>query len=444
MSTRQAKNHSISRRQFLKRASAAVGAISFPYIVSSSALSRGKLPAPSERITIGMIGTGNQGTGHLRGLLPMPETQIVAVCDPFRNKRENAAQIVNAAYSNQKARGRFTGCSAYNDFRELLARPDIDAVFIASPENWHALQGVAAAKAGKDIYLEKAMAVTIAEGQALVKAVNRYGRILQVGTQQRSDARFRKACELVRNGYIGKLLSITTGVWGGYQGPIAKPAPVPEGLDWRMWLGPAPWKPYAPQRVHNLTGWMLASDYCIGFQAGWGAHHNDIAVWGMGTEHTGPIKIEGRGIFPKEGMNDTPISWHTEYLFADGLRWTFTSNDKNPVGIRFEGTDGWVFVNRSLIDTHPKSLLTTELGPNDIRLYHSNNHKQDFLDCVKTCSEPICPVEAGHYTNNICILSDISVRLGRKLKWDPAREIFINDKQANHMLTRTMRGRWHL
>ena len=431
----------LTRREFLGRVG--VG-LALPYFVPARSLGGPGRLAPSERITVGMIGVGGQGTGHTIGLVGNRAAQVVAVCDPWGGHRENAQRIVDTAYAQQRTDGAYAGCATYNDFRELLGREDIDGVVIASPENWHALHGVAAAQAGKDVYVEKALAVTIAESQALVRAVRGHGRVLQVGTHQRSDAQFRQACELVRNGYIGKLHKIVSGSWRGHQGPVEQVSPVPENFDWPMWLGPAPWKPYAPQRIENLTGWMLCSDYCIGFQAGWGSHHNDIALWGYGDRLVGPIEVEGKGVFPKEGMNDTPTTWHTEYVFGDGVRMIFATDNEVPVGIRFEGSDGWVFVNRGGIDAHPKSLLEVKAGPNELHLYESRHHMSNWLECIKTRREPICPIEAGHRVNTICILSDLSIRLGRKLTWDPGAETFINDEQANGRLRRPMRAPWQV
>jgi predicted dehydrogenase len=436
----------VTRRRFLGSAAAtaavAAGSGAFPAIVPASARGADGATAPSERVSVGMIGVGNQGMFHTQALAARSDAQIVALCDPQRDQREAGRKHVEEVYAQRRNAGSFRGIVTTSDFRELLARPDVDAVFIATPEHWHALTAIAAARAGKDIYLEKAMTVTIAEGQALARVVRRYGRILQVGTQQRSQWQFRLACELVRNGCIGALHTIVAGLPSGYPGPPVAEEPVPEGFDYDMWLGPAPWKPYSGDRVTNLKGWMLTYDYCVGFQAGWGSHHLDIAQWGNGTDHTGPVEVEGRGVFPEEGLNDTPMTWHTEYKYANGVRLVFTTTNENPMGIRFEGADGWVFVNRETIDAHDKSLLKTRFAPGALRLYRSDNHHDDFLDCVRTRKEPICPVEVGHRTTTLCNLSDISIRLGRKLRWDPDRERFINDDEATRLMARATRAPW--
>ena len=429
-----------SRRCFLQSLGAGVLA---PLVLPGSVLGRDGGTAPSERITVGIIGTGNQGTLHTLMMLGMPDAQVLAVCDPVRAKREAAKRRVDDTYTEVRGRT-FQGCAAYSDFREMLQHSDIDAVIVASPEHWHALHGTAALRAGMDLYIEKALTTTIAEGQALVETARRYCRVVQVGTQQRSSHQFRLACELVRNGYLGKLQTIRVGDPRGYPGPQVRDVPVPEGLDYDLWLGPAPWKPYFPERLENLKGWMLTYDYTVGFQSGWGQHDIDIAQWGNGTDHTGPIEVEGHAVFPSGGLNDTAMTWHTEYRYANGVRLVFTSDNENPYGIRFEGTEGWVFVNRSGIWSHPESLTKVRFKSSDLRLYESRNHHQNFLDCVKTRRDTVCPVEVGHHTNVICNLSDIATRLGRKLSWNPSQERFPNDDQANRMLARAMRQPWQI
>ncbi len=430
----------MKRRDLLKVSRRALTALS---IIPSSVLAIGPT-APLNRITVGMIGVGAQGRNHTRQLLTMPDVQIAAVCDPVRASRTAAKQLVEKSYAASGLRRGFKGCRAYNDFRELLAREDIDAVFISSPEHWHALHTIHAAKAGKDVYCEKAMSRTIAEGQAMVRTLRRYRREFQTGTQQRSSANFRRACELVCNGYIGKLHTIKVGDPKGYQGPKIGREPIPEGIDYNMWLGPACWGPYFAQRLINLKGWMLCNDYTVGFQSGWGQHDIDIAQWGNRTDHTGPVQVQGRATFPKDGLNDTAMTWHTEYVYANGVRLIFTSNDENPHGIRFEGTDGWIFVNRRVLQAEPISLLSVPLKGSDVRLYNSTNHHRDFFDCVRSRRDPVCPVEIGHRTNVICNMSNIATRLGRKLQWNPRTERFVNDAEANRMLSCAMRQPWSL
>ncbi len=430
----------MKRRDLLKASSQVLAALS---IIPSSVLRAGPT-APLSRITVGMIGVGAQGRNHTRQLLRMPDVQIAAVCDPVRANRISAKQLVEKSYATSGPRRKFKGCRAYHDFRELLEREDIDAVFIASPEHWHALHTIHAAKAGKDIYCEKAMSRTIAESQAMVRTVRRYRRVFQTGTQQRSSANFRKACELVRNGYIGRLHTIKVGDPKGYPGPKIARQPIPDGVDYDMWLGPAFWGPYFPERLINLKGWMLCNDYTVGFQTGWGQHDIDIAQWGNGTDHTGPLEAQGRAAFPTEGLNDTAMTWHTEYLYANGVRLVFTSDNENPHGIRFEGGDGSIFVNRRVFRAEPMSLLTVPLKAGDVRLYNSTSHHRDFLDCIRSRRDPVCPVEIGHRTNVICNMSNIATRLGRKLRWNPGTERFVNDVEANRMLSCAMRSPWRL
>ena len=321
----------IHRRSFLR--TFGVGLVA-PLVLPGAVLGRDGGTAPSQRIALGMIGTGNQGTVHTQIMLGMPDVQVVAVCDPVRAKREAAKRMVDEAYALSRGQA-VPGCAAYADFRDLVGRPDINAVFVASPEHWHALHGVAALRAGMDLYIEKALTRSITEGRALVETARRYGRVVQVGTQQRSSDQFRLACELARNGYLGQLQTIKVGDPRGYPGPPVRDVPVPEGLDYDIWLGPAPWKPYFPERLENLKGWMLTYDYTVGFQSGWGQHDIDIAQWGNGSDHTGPVEVEGHAVFPADGLNDTAVSWHTEYLYANGVRLIFTSDNENPYGVRF-------------------------------------------------------------------------------------------------------------
>jgi hypothetical protein len=423
-----------TRRNFLKLAGSFAAA---PLFLPSTVLGRAGETPPSERVTVGIIGTGNQGTVHTRMLVALPQAEVLAVCDPHEAKRKKARELVeNYAPGRQ--------CADYNDFRQLLERKDIDAVFIASPEHWHALQTIAAAHSGKDVYCEKAMAKTIAESQAMVKAVRQNKRIFQLGTQQRSSSKFRLACELVRNGYIGQLKTIKIGDPKGYPGPKVRSEQVPAGLDYDLWIGPAPMSPYFPERLENLKGWMLCYDYTVGFMSGWGQHNIDIAQWANGTDHTTPTEIEGQATFPTEGMNDTAQNWRVEFKYANGVKLLYTSDDANAYGVRFEGSEGHIFVNREGIEAEPSSILKAEFKGTDVRLYKSDHHHLDFLRSVKTRKDPICPVDTGHHTYTICNLCDIAVRLKRPLRWNPEAEQFPGDDRANAMLERPMRSPWKL
>ncbi|MHC4572368.1 MAG: Gfo/Idh/MocA family oxidoreductase [Planctomycetota bacterium] len=441
------KTGRLTRRDFLKSSvGATAGAVlAFPEIVTGVSAAS----APGSRITVGCIGVGRMGLGDMREILGFDQAQVVAVCDVDSKRVEHARQKVEDHYGRHNKNGTYTGCASYRDFRDLLDSDDIDAVLVCTPDHWHALPAIAAAKAHKDIFLEKPLTRTIQEGRVLSDTVRRYARVLQVGSQQRSDSRFRFACELVRNGRIGKLHTVKVGLPidpGTGPEPVM---PIPESLDYSMWLGPAPWAEYTEKRVHpqdgyGRPGWLRISDYCCGMITGWGSHHIDIAQWAMGTEYTGPIEIQGWTKYPKDGLWDVHGKFRIEYTYANGVKLICADNTKNKQGILFEGTQGWVYVRRRVIDAYPKSLLTSAIGPTEIRLYKSNNHKQNFLDCIKSRSETVAPVEIGHRSNTVCVLGYIAMLLGRKLKWNPGKERFINDTEANRLLSRPMRSPWNL
>ncbi len=391
-------------------------------------------PSPANRIAVGCIGVGPQGCGVMRNFLNQPEAQVVAVCDVKRPCRESAQREVNAHYGD-------SGCAAYGDFRELLARDDIDAVLIASPDHWHVPLALAAAKAGKDMYVEKPLTLSLRQGQVLRDAIHRYGRIFQYGTQQRSSREFRFACELVRNGRIGELRTMKVGSPASRVSENIEPMPVPDWIDYDMWLGPAPWAPFSENRVVNQY-WWHNSDYALGFVAGWGIHHVDIAQWGNNADATGPVEAEGTGVFPADGFCDCATRWNVIMRYANGVVLDYADEAQNKHGIRFEGTEGWIHVARSFLDAEPKKLLTATFGPGDVRLYDSRNHVGNLLDCIKSRKPTVCPIDTAIRSDMICHLSDIAMRLGRKVRWDPDRECFRDDASANRMLTRAMREPW--
>ncbi|MBN2315796.1 MAG: Gfo/Idh/MocA family oxidoreductase [Sedimentisphaerales bacterium] len=442
-SIRTKKISDISRRQFLKGSAAVAGTALF---VPSSVFGA---DAPSNRITFGFIGVGRMGSGDMREILGFKQAQVVAVCDVDAKRIENAKKTVNAHYAKQASDGTYRGCNGFGDYRDLIAQADIDAVSIATPDHWHILPAVAAAKAGKDIFLQKPLSLTIQEGRVLSDTVKRYGRIFLVGSQQRSDARWRQACELVRNGRIGKVHTVKVG-FGVDPGTTPQPTmPVPDNLDYDMWLGPAPWAPYTEQRVHpqkdySRPGWLRITDYGAGMITGWGAHHNDIAQWGLGTEYTGPVEIEGQTEYPKDGLWNVHGDFSITYTYANGVKVICADNTKNKQGVLFEGTEGWVYVMRGKIDTQPKSLLSSTIGTDEIHLYKSNNHKLNLLECIKSRRKTVAPAEVAHRSCTVCLLGDIAMRLGRKLKWNPDKEEFVNDEQANRLLSKTMRSPWKL
>jgi len=425
-----------SRRSFLKRIAGVGAALAFPALVPSCVL--GGLSAPSNRITMGAIGTGGRGKGVMRIFLDHADLQMIAVCDVDRERRESAKEMVDKHYKN-------TDCAQYGDFRELLARPDIDTVLIATPDHWHALCVIAACKAGKDIYCEKPFAASIAEGRAAADAVKRYGRILQVGSHERSRKPCRFACELVRNGYIGQLRKMTVNLPVDYPHTtgIEPPEPVPAGFDYDMWLGPAPYEPYTKKRCH--TTFRFIQDYTPGEIIDRGAHVCDLAQWGNGTTLTGPIEIEGQGVFPSEGLFDTAIEYDIHARYANGVKLHITHNA--PRGVKFEGDEGWVFihVHGGNLEANPPSLLRVQIPATGVHLYdETNDHQKNFLNCVRTRQEPIAPAESGHRTASLCHLANIAMVLGRKLRWNPDAERFVGDRQADAMIGKPMRAPWTL
>ncbi|MDH5706572.1 MAG: Gfo/Idh/MocA family oxidoreductase [Candidatus Aminicenantes bacterium] len=440
--SRSQKQKGITRRSFLKAAAASVLA---PAIVPSRIFSQS---APSNTMLMGCIGVGRQGQGDMQELIYRGlETgaRVVAVCDVDAHRMEDAQWLVDKIYSIELEKENYKGCAAYRDFRELLARKDIDGVLIVTPDHWHAPMAVAAAKAGKDIYLEKPLTYTVAEGRKLVKAVRKNKRILQVGSQQRSSTYFLMACEMTRNQRIGKLHTIH--VWlpedQGTGDPL--PMPVPKNLDYDFWLGPKPHAPFTedrvhPQRSYNRPGWLQVEEYSRGMITGWGSHMNDIAQWGNGTDDTGPIEIEAKAEFPDRGLFDVHTTFRAEAMYANGVRMIMETGD--PAGVRFEGDRGFVFVRRGAIEPSDRELLREQTHDDEVKLYRSSNHMKNFLECMRSRKDPVAPVEAGHRSNTICVITHIAMKLGRTLRWDPEAEHFINDDEANRMLDYPHREPW--
>jgi len=431
-----------SRRGFLKRAAASAAAVAgFPYIVPGSALGLNGAVAPSNRIGAGFIGMGKMAKGHLGSFLGDADVQVLAICDVEKGRREAQAKVAEAAYADRSGGTGYSGVAAYNDYRELCARPDIDAVVICTPNHWHALNAVEAARAGKDIYLEKPLARTIGEGQAIVNAVRQYGRMLQTGSQQRSDATFRFAAELVRNGRIGKVQRVHVNVGGPPEEGYDLPAETaPEGLDWDLWLGPAPWRPYCstlcpPESFDGWPQWRDYRDYAGGGMTDFGAHHYDIAQWGLGRDGSGPVEV-----IPPEGKAKSGL----RYVYDDGVE-MIHGGASGESGIEWIGTEGRVAVNRGqYLETDPGWLRYETFSPGEIHLYQSDNHRRNWLDCIKTRRDPICTAEIGHSTATVCHIGNIGYWLRRPLKWDPVAEQFVNDDAANRLLMRSMREPWRL
>ena len=439
------QERNIDRRRFLKKATAfTAAAAAFPYFVSSSALGKAGSIAASDRIVMGCIGLGNRGTSLMRGFLGHQDVQVAVVCDVYESQRQNAKSTVDQHYGNKD-------CATHSDFREVCQRKDIDAVCIATPDHWHVLVSLEAARNGKDMYTEKALGLSVAWDKVLREACYTYGTVFQWGTQQRSDRNFRFGCELVRNGRIGRLHTVLVGVPHDFAFPNQPTQAVPDGLDYNMWLGPAPWAPYTYQRCRPWTKkeswsiWYHISDYCLGGIGGyWGVHHVDIAQWGHGTDDTGPVEIEGAAVFPEDGLADCAISWKVRHTYADGVTMIYMDNKQHKQGVTFQGTEGWVHVSRSGIWAEPESLLTSVIAPDEIHLIESKAHERNFLDAVKTREKTICPIDVAVRSDTVCHLTDICTRLGRTLHWDPEKEDFVNDPEASRMLTRPMRSPWHL
>jgi len=435
-----AKRERIGRRAFLKRSAGGLAAAAaLPTIIPASALGKeGKRP-PSDRVVVGFIGTGNLGRRHhLRGFClnnekVAPRVDVAAVCDVDRNRRSQAAQDC------KEATGRRVG--VYEDYRRLLERKDLDAVFVVTPDHWHALVAIAAMEAGLDVYCEKPLTLTIAEGQAMVSAARRYGTVFQTGSQQRSGDRFRQACELVRNGKIGRLIKVDTHIGGTGSGTWEPAQTPPDELNWDFWLGPAPYRDYRAGHVHYQFRWLL--DFSGGKMTDWGAHHNDIAQWGIGADGSGPVSVEPvKFKFHENGPYDVADDFEVRYQYANGVELTCHSSGKN--GIKFTGEDGWIFVSRGEIEASDPALLEIELGANDVRLYKSDNHHLNWLDCIATRKRCICDVEIGHRSVTVCHLGNLAMRLGRSLQWDPETEKCVGDEAANQLLSKPMRAPWHL
>ncbi|MHC4704004.1 MAG: Gfo/Idh/MocA family protein, partial [Planctomycetota bacterium] len=347
---------------------------------------------------------------------------------------DNAKKIVDQKYGN-------SDCAAYKDFREVTSRGDLDAVLLATPDHWHAIPAIEAARAGLDIHGQKPLARSIREGRAICDAVHRYGRVWQTGSQQRSDYKFRRACELVRNGRIGKILKVEVGLPTGGGTDVKSIQKHPEGLDWDFWLGPAPYVPYRGV-VHWNWRWIL--DYSGGQLTDWAGHHIDIAHWGMGWDRTGPVEIEGAGVYPNEGLYNVPSEYKFTCKYADGIVMTVANNTQLTQGAKWYGETGWIHVNRGGLRASDEKILREEIGPNEIKLYESRDHKQNFLDCVKSRKLTICPVEVGHRSISVGLLGEIAMLTGRKIKWNPETEEIAGDAEAGALLGRSYREPWVL
>ncbi len=414
-------------------AALAAGAIAAPYVITSSALGAGSVPAASERVTLAHIGVGSRGGGVLKGFLGLSDCQSIAAVDPFADRREKTATVINQRSGKNV-------CKPYRDFREVLAREDVDAIVVATPDHWHVPILVAAANAGKDMYVEKPLGLCLDWDLKARSAVKKHGCVFQYGTQQRSSAHCRLGCELVLNGAIGELKSIEVHAPAGKDGGSTEPIPVPEGFDYDLWLGPAPVSPYTEDRCTNKGSWFVY-DNSIGFLGGWGAHPLDIAVWPMRPEQAVPIEYEGTGVVPSEGLFDTVTTWDIRGKYANGVEFIFKDGPNLTI---FTGTRGSIHVSRGGLSSNPASLIKTRLGPDAKRLTASNHHGQNFIDAVKTRAQPVSNIDDAVRSDTISHLADIAIRTGRKIKWDWQKEVIIGDDQAGRMLGRALRAPWRL
>src|SRR5579864_5093904 len=426
----------VTRREFVR--AAGVAALAAPTIISGTALGSQDKPPPSERITLGFIGVGKQNLGHLKHFVKRSDTQVLAVCDVDTTRRENAKKAVEDQYSEGERKD-YKGCQAYNDFRELLARDDIDAVVIATPDHWHAIPVIEACKAGKDIFCEKPLSLTIHEAKAMIDAARKFKRVFQTGSQQRSeyDGKFRKACEYVLSGRIGKVQTVHVGVGDPSHWCDLPEETMEPGLDWDRWLGPAPMRPYnsvlSPRGVHDhFPNWRSYREYSGGGMTDFGAHHFDIAQWGLGMDESGPVEI----IPPRDEKSNRGV----KYIYANGVEMIHGGPD----GITFVGTHGLVAVDRDRLTSVPEKILKDPLGDSDVHLFKSPGHYQNWLDCIKSRERPICDVEIGARSVTVCHLGNLVYWNRRKLRWDPQAWQFVGDSEANSWLDRERREPWHL
>ncbi|WP_236975006.1 Gfo/Idh/MocA family protein [Membranihabitans maritimus] len=454
----------LNRRKFLRNTTlVATGSIMVPNIVPASVI--GKNP-PSDKIQIAQIGFGRIARSH-----DLPETmkndiaRVVAVCDVDTHRMNDGKKYIEGYYKEKMGDSGYMDVRTYQDYREMLEDKSIDAVIISTPDHWHAQPTIDSALAGKDIYLQKPASLTIEEGRQMSDIVHRTGTVFQIGSQQRSVnpwPQFKKACELVRNGRIGELKHIQVGLPGDPGGDEEPEMPIPTNLDYDMWLGSTPWKYYTEKRVHphegySRPGWLRCEQFGAGMITGWGAHHIDTAHWGMGTEFTGPVEIEGTAEFPKSGLWSVHGPFHIKSKYANGV--TMEVSGDFPNGVRFEGSDGWIFVTRGNVGvtasdptsansekspfkaSDPK-ILTSVIGPDEIHLYESPEQHKNWLDCIKSRELTVAPAEVAHRSCSACLVYHTAMKIPRKLYWDPVMERFKNDDEANAMLSRRQRYPW--
>ncbi len=447
----------MKRRNFIKNSLATTaGTLIVPTIVPSSVFGKN---APSNKINIGQIGCGRIARSHdMAELMNYEQARYIAVCDLDSNRVSDAKKLVEDTYNKKYERDNYIDVKMYEDYKELLQNPDIDAVVISTPDHWHSQPAIEAALAEKDIYLQKPTSLTITEGRLLSDIVHRQGVILQVGTQQRSSAQFRRAAELVRNGRIGKIHTVKIGLPGDPSGPFFEEMQIPKNLNFDMWLGSTPEIPYTenlvhPQRGYGRPGWLRHENYGAGMITGWGQHHYDSAAWGMDTEFTGPVSVEAVAEFPKSGSWNVHGDFMVKQEYENGI--TVYTSGGFPNGIRYEGTDGWIFVTRGAyratpsdpipegstqaLDASNEDILKSQIGENEIHLYVSEEQHGNWLDCIQSRKQPISPIEIGHRACTVCLISQIAMKIPGVLKWDPKNEKFLDNDLANSMLSRPQR-----
>lgn len=449
------------RRTFLKKATAtAAGSVILPSVVPSRVFGK---TAPGNKIRIGQIGFGRIAKNHDLPLTLKHDAAIgVAVADVDLKRAREGKQWIEQFYAEQRGKPGYVDVAVYQDYREMLQDDSIDAVIVSTPDHWHAQPAMEAALAGKDIYLQKPASLTIAEGRQMSDIVHRTGSIFQQGSQQRGTSpwpQFHRACELVRNGRIGQLEHIEVGLPGDPSGEEELAMPVPENLDYDMWLGSTPFRYYTEKRVHpqvdySRPGWLRCEQFGAGMITGWGAHHLDTAHWGMGTEYTGPVEVEAEASFPEQGLWNVHGDFRVHARYANGV--TMEISGAFPNGVRFMGSEGWIFVSRGSVtvtstdpakpdnqlkalDASSPAILESEIKPDEVHLYKASEQHEDWLNAIRSRRDPVAPVEVGHRSCSACLVSHVAMKLPGKLHWDPLRERFTDNDRANEMLSRPQR-----
>ena len=448
----------MKRRKFIgKTALGTIASVGSPSIVPATVFGKN---APSNKINIGQIGCGRIARSHdLIDTMAYDVANVMALCDLDSKRMKDAKELVDKFYQEKKGKINYKGTKVYGDYREMIMDKDIDAVLISTPDHWHAQPAMEAAIAGKDIYLQKPTSLTVKEGKQLVNAVQKNKVILQVGTQQRAMPQFRIAAELVRNGRIGNLHTVKIGLPGDPSGPEALAMPIPKNLNFDMWLGSTPEVPYTeigvhPQEGYGRPGWLRHENYGAGMITGWGQHHYDSAAWGMNTEMVGPISVQAIADFPKSGLWNVHGDFMVKHEYDNGI--SVLTSGGYPNGIRYEGSEGWIFVSRGAyvasssdpiakekskkaLDASDPKILESKIGPNETHLYKIDDQHGNWLDCIQSRKDPISPVDMGHMACVVCLISHIAMKIPRKLHWNSKAEKFINDDQANDLLTRSQR-----